>query len=91
VGKAVAVSVKSGASVAEIGVEVGIDVSVEIVWEVGGGEEQDIKRKTQKAESRNLDATCWDMDGILSYLLALSLRPYFGLTKQQNFPTCKIL
>ena len=73
---------------------VGIAVSVAIVGEVGevgGGEEQDIKRRMQKAESSTLDATCWDMDGILSHLLALSLMPHFGLTKQQNSPTCKIL
>jgi len=82
---AVGVSVRSGVSIGKICVEVGVDVSVEIVGEVGeieDGEEQDIKRRMQKAESSTLDATCWDMDGILSHLLALSLLPYFALTKQ---------
>ena len=85
VGNVVGVSVKSGASVGGVCVEVEIDVSVVIPWEavgVGGGEEQDIKKRMQKAESRILDATCWDMDGILSHLLVLSLMPYFALTKQ---------
>ena len=59
VGNAVGVSVRRGAtSVGGICVEVGIAVSVGMVGEVGGGEEQEIKRRMQKAESSTLDGTC---------------------------------
>ena len=65
-GTAVGVSVRSGASVGEISVEVGIDVSVAIVGEVGDGEEQEErserKRKActepRRSEERMRDATC---------------------------------
>jgi len=66
VGKAVGVSVRSGVSVGGISVEVGINVSVEIIGEVGGGEEQEVRRERKRkacteprrSEERMRDATC---------------------------------
>ena len=82
-GTAVDVSVNNGIAVGGIGVEVEITVSVVIVGEVGDGEEQEVRRERKRKEQRRMCETLWrNMDGILSHLLALSLMPHFGLTKQ---------
>ena len=62
VGTGSGVSVGRGVSVGG-GVDVGSRVSVGIGGGVVAGEEQEERRKIQRAENRMRDGVCWDMLG----------------------------
>lgn len=69
VGKAVGVSVESATASVGGMVAEGRDVSVGIVGEVGGGEEQEVRRERKRKEERRMRERLWrDMGRILTEL-----------------------
>ena len=60
VGNAVGVSVKSGDSVAGICLFVGTAVSVVMVGEVGGGEEQEVRRERKRKDTCTARKCRWE-------------------------------
>ena len=72
-GATVDVSFVSDASVGPVAVGKGKGVSVgRRAGDVGVGEEQEIRRKIQRAESRMRDVRCWGMQAILTEIIFLN-------------------
>jgi hypothetical protein len=73
VGIVVGVSPAGEASVGAVAVGKGKGVSVgRRAGDVGVGEEQEIRRKIQRAESRMRDVRCWGMQAILTEIIFLN-------------------